>query len=367
VKTTYNKKELQELVYSVSNKDIKDLTHIEKEVLYRLEYLQYKQVIENIRIKRDSLQLYKPNQFLTFYIPDGKTPDDILFGCQSCLKNKITHIRNSSKCNMNCPFCYHIGLDFPAVPKECYRTNFFDTVLDKEQLVILLEKQIISKVNAIGWIGKEPLLEMEKIEEVGPVLKRNKVYQYLYTNGTLITKEILNKLKEAGLNELRFNLQASNFDIDVLNKMKQAVDIIENVAIETPIYSDSFKNIIANKDFILNSGIKQINMPELQVSPRTIAHFAKKEGEMYRNRRGYTSPISSRIYVYCLLEMACNEKWPMIINDCSNETKYYRDTPFIPDDVISGVILHRTQFNFLPPNHYLYLIDTYVGEEIEIF
>lgn len=367
MKKVYNKQDLKDLINSVANKEIKDLTVTEKEILFAIEYIQYEKVLDNIRKRRDSLNLYKPNKFLTFYIPENKTPDDILFGCQSCLKTKITHVRSSSKCNMSCPFCYYIGVDFAPIPKYGYRTNFFDSTLSKDQLILLFEKQILPKIDAVGWLGKEPLLEMEKIKEIGPFLKSHKMYQYLYTNGTPLTDDILKTLAECGLNELRFNLQASDFNMDVLYKMKKAVDIIENVAIETPMYSDSFKNFLKHKNFIIDSGIKQVNLPELQVSTKTIAHFAQKEGEMYRNRRGYTSPISSRQYVYELLKMACMEQWPVIINDCSNETKYYRDTPFIPDKVVSGYINHKTQFNFLPPNHYLYVIDTYIDNEIEIF
>jgi hypothetical protein len=65
--------------------------------------------------------------------------------------------------------------------------------------------------------------------------------------------------------------------------------------------------------------------------------------------------------------MAIKEQWPFIINDCSNETKYYRDTPFIPDDVIQGVIKHTTQFAFLHPQYYMFVIDNYIKDEIEIF
>lgn len=367
MKTVYKKNELKDLVISVVNKDLKELTQIEKEILFTLEYVQYEKVLSDINKQRDKLNLYKPNKFLTFYIPNDKTKDDILFGCQSCLKTKITHIRSSSKCNSSCPFCYFVGVEVPPLPKYGYKTNFFEAVLSKDQLILTLEKQVIPKVDAIGWIDKEPLLELEKIKNVAPFLKDNKVYQYLYTNGTLATEDVLKLLADCGINELRFNLQASNFNPTVLKNMRKAVEIIEHVGIETPIYGDSFNNFLKHKDLILESGIKQINMPELQVSHATIEYFAKKEGELYRNRRGYTSPISSRQYVYRLIEIALQEKWPFIINDCSNETKYFRDTPFIPDNVISGVIQHMTKFNFLPPNHYIFVIDTYIDDALEIF
>ena len=39
---------------------------------------------------------------------------------------------------------------------------------------------------------------------------------------------------------------------------------------------------------------------------------------------GYISPIESRQLTYDILELADKEKWDVVINDCSNEQKFYR-------------------------------------------
>lgn len=369
MKTVYNKEELKEVISKIVKIPLKDFTWEDKEILYTLEHIQTEKVLSNIKEKQNNLKnLYKPHEFLNFYIPKDKTPKDILYGCQSCLSNKITHIRHSSKCNVKCPFCYYIGATIPDIPKYGYRIgNFYDSSIPKDQLFMIFEKQLVGKVNAIGWLGREPLLELDKIKQVGPFLRGKGIHQYLYTNGTLANIDTLKALADAGLNELRFNLQATDFDDRVIENMIKAVDIIENVGVETPIYSKSFSNFIKHKTKIVNSGIKQINMPELQVSPYTIENFAKSEGEMYRHRKGYTSPISSRKYVYRLIELAIEENWPVIINDCSNETKLYRDTPFMEDKFIFSQITYKTQFSFLPTTHYFYIIDNYIDSDVEIF
>ena len=192
-----------------------------------------------------------------------------------------------------------------------------------------------------------------------------KKHQYLYTNGVLANKKTLELLKTWGLNEIRFNLQATNFSKRVLNNLKSACEYIDTVCIETPIYSQSYRNFLKHKDFILDCGITQINMPELQISPTTLETF-KDEGPIYRHRRGYVSPISSRQYVYDLIELAVEEQWNVIINDCSNDTKFFRGVYRSENPDFNTGILYETQFSFLPAEYYLNVIDKYVEDRLII-
>lgn len=55
----------------------------------------------------------------------------------------------------------------------------------------------------------------------------------MYTNGTLATEENLKALGEAGLDELRFNLGASNASDKVIEAIATAKKYIKYVGIET--------------------------------------------------------------------------------------------------------------------------------------
>ncbi len=44
---------------------------------------------------------------------------------------------------------------------------------------------------------------------------------------------------------------------------------------------------------------------------------------MYRH--GYVSPICSRALTLKLMAQASREKWPVVVHDCSNRTKFARD------------------------------------------
>jgi pyruvate formate-lyase activating enzyme-like uncharacterized protein len=193
-------------------------------------------------------------------------------------------------------------------------------------------------------------------------LHKRGAHQYMYTNGILATYPVIDKLAEWGLDELRFNLQSSNFSDDVLDNMKYAAQKIQWVGIETPMYSKSYRNFIKHKDRILDSGIHQINLPELQIcSLPLITHFEKTEGPVYKHRRGYISPISSRHYTYDLIELAEVEKWDVIINDCSNDTKFYRGA--IPQAPL-GMVNYDSAFE-LPFKNVLYLANQVLEEGVE--
>lgn len=46
---------------------------------------------------------------------------------------------------------------------------------------------------------------------------------------------------------------------------------------------------------------------------------------MYMTRLGYLSPVWSRDLTLTLMKQADEEKWPMLVHDCSNRTKFARD------------------------------------------
>jgi len=360
IKRKIPKDEILEFINGASK--LKSLSEFEKNVLLTLEHIHYTDVLKKIKERQDELNLFRPNPFIAFYKPSKKFK--IMPSCLACLDNKITHIRHSDQCNCDCDFCYYKGEapDHRMTPKWAYRESITRFNLDVDEMKLLLSKQISGKVQAVGWLEKEPLLDIDKM---APIMEFINSYQYLYTNGILATDDNLKRLKDMGLNEIRFNLQATDFSDVVLSNMIKACDIIDNVCIETPIYSKSYKNFIKYKELIKSSGIKQINMPELQLQPTTAQLFLG-EGIVYRHRRGYVSPVSSRHYVYDLIELAIKENWPLVINDCSNDTKFYRGVTLYETQDIHCGINYKTEFSFLSGEYYRYVLDKYVEAELEI-
>lgn len=254
----------------------------------------------------------------TYYV--GKE-EDFPRGCRSCLMGTgLSSVRKTNKCNIQCKFCYNYGeLDqIPPVGEGMWEiggTKFYEK--DIELLLSIQEKP-----TGISYVYLEPFLEIEKYYSIIKKFSKANVHQHLYTNGLLATEENLKALGEAGLNELRFNLGASNCNKKVIENIKIAKKYIKYVGIETPMTPEFLEGFLKNKEEILSTGLDFINCAELHLNPNNIDNY---EGElMYASRLGYISPMWSREITMKLMKMAVEENWGIVVHDCSNHTKFAR-------------------------------------------
>lgn len=342
-----------------------------------VEKLFYNKHIDDIRARQDKLtKLWQDkNRFLAFWngsdkwIHRGFRTPDISYGCWSCLFGHISHVRHSTKCTQRCDFCYYASPSDQyttlEVGKGMYGLTNSRVSYTLDEMKLILDRQLL-KYTAIGWLQKEPL---EEVDAIGPVMKHIAglgKHQYMYTNGVKATFNVIDKLADWGLNELRFNLMSTNFSDEVIERMRYAKTKIPSVLIETPIYSKSYKLFVDKRGRILDTNLDQINIPELQIcSTSYLDHFIATEGPVYKHRRGYISPISSRHYAYDLIELAEKEDWPVIINDCSNDTKFFRG---VHEDLVLGMISYKGPFE-LPLENVAYLASQILkpGEVYEFF
>ena len=107
-------------------------------------------------------------------------------------------------------------------------TKFYEKDID---LLLSIHK----KPTGVAYVYLEPFMEIEKYYGVIKKFKDAGVYQHMYTNGILATEENLKALGESGLDEIRFNLGASNCSDKVIENMKIAKKYIKSVGIETPM------------------------------------------------------------------------------------------------------------------------------------
>ena len=255
----------------------------------------------------------------TFYVGNE---EKFSKGCRSCLTGTgLSAIRKTNKCNLECPFCYNYGeLDCqPPVGEGLWEiggTKFYEKDLDL----------LLSMGNAptgVSYVYLEPFMEIEKYYPIIRRFRQAGVHQHMYTNGTLATEENLRALGEAGLNELRFNLGASNCADKVIRNIALAKKYIPNVGIETPMTPDFFEQFMQKKEAILATGLDFINCAELHLNENNIDNYYGES--MYISRLGYISPIWSRDLTLKFMKTAAEEGWNIAVHDCSNRTKFARD------------------------------------------
>lgn len=242
-------------------------------------------------------------------------------GCRSCLLGTgLSAIRKTNKCNLECKFCYNYGEleDIPPVGEGMWEiggTKFYEKDID-----LLLS--IHQKPTGISYVYLEPFMEIEKYYSVIKKFRDAQIHQHLYTNGTLATEETLKALGEAGLNEIRFNLGASNCSDKVIENIGIAKKYIENVGIETPMTPEFFEIFFKKKQAILETKLDFINCAELHLNENNIDNYQWEY--MYISRHGYISPIWSRELTLKFMKIADEENWDLAVHDCSNYTKFAR-------------------------------------------
>jgi uncharacterized protein len=243
-------------------------------------------------------------------------------GCRSCLLGTgLSAIRKTNRCNLNCKFCYDFGVldQIPPIGEGMWEiggTRFYEADID---LLLSVQK----KPTGISYVYLEPFMEIEKYYPVIRKFSAAGVHQHLYTNGTLATEEQLKALGEAGLDELRFNLGASNCADSVIQTIRTAKKHIAQVGVETPMTPEFYQSFMAKRQAILSTGMDFLNCAELHLNPNNIGNY---DGEpMYVSRHGYISPVWSRELTLKLMKNAAEEGWTIVVHDCSNDTKFARD------------------------------------------
>lgn len=267
-------------------------------------------------------------------------------GCRSCLLGTgLSAIRKTNKCNLECKFCYNYGEldDIHPVGEGMWEiggTKFYEKDID-----LLLS--IYQKPTGISYVFLEPFIEIEKYYSIIKKFSDAQIYQHLYTNGTLATEETLKALGEAGLNEIRFNLGASNCSDKVIKNIGLAKKYIKNVGIETPMTPEFFKVFFKKKQAIFETKLDFINCAELHLNENNIGNYYGEN--MYISRHGYISPIWSRELTLKFMKIADEENWDLAVHDCSNYTKFARGLNLSSKaGMLFGASNYACEFSMIP-------------------
>ena len=255
----------------------------------------------------------------TYYIgEDEKFPG----GCRSCLLGTgLSAVRKTNRCDAACRFCYDYGVLNAQPPVGEGMWEIGGTKFYEDDLPLLLS--IHQKPTGISYVYLEPFMEIEKYFGVVRVFHEAGIHQHLYTNGIHANRENLKALAEAGLDEIRFNLGATNCADAVIEKIAIAREYFPRVGVETPMTPEFFDAFLRKKADILQTGLDFINCAELHLNENNIENYAGEN--MYMCRQGYISPIFSRNLTLRFMAQAANERWPIAVHDCSNRTKFARD------------------------------------------
>jgi len=166
-----------------------------------------------------------------------------------------------SKCNLKCKYCYFGILNYKALNS---RTPDITT-----ETTIKFIKKINKKIRFVCLAGGEPLLNKD-IYKILKALKKKGISVIISSNGTLLTKQISNKLINYGLDAIFISLDSCNKkDNDKLrggfNSVVRGINNIIEVKkrqkskIKVGVYSvmtrDNIKDLVETMDFSINLSV----------------------------------------------------------------------------------------------------------------
>lgn len=191
-------------------------------------------------------------------------------GCRSCGDGGWSCLFISGRCNGRCFYC-------PTAQDD-------DGLPVTNGLVFKTPEEYAGYVALMGFTGVsisggEPLMAPDlSLSYINAVRRRcgDNIHLWLYTNGTLLTADLCRRLKDAGLNEIRFDIGAVRYN---LKKLRLATGIIPTVVVEIPSVPEDEELLQQKMIEMSDAGVKHLNLHQMRLTPY---NFVQLKG------RGYT-------------------------------------------------------------------------------
>lgn len=252
----------------------------------------------------------------------------------------------SLKCHRECYYCFNPNQE----NYDYYRQHTRDLVQELNQVSAARQK-----VKHLALTGGEPLLHKDEAVAFFTTADQKfpAAYKRLYTCGDYVDKAILARLKQAGLDEIRFSIRMHDLEKGhrhVFDRIALAKAFIPHVMVEMPVPPDTFDIMCEVLLELERLQLDSINLLEL-CYPLVDAQPFKARGFQLK-RRPYrvfynywyagALPIArSELVCLDLLDFALKQRFTMGVHYCSLENKH------------TGQLYQQNFGKRLPETHYL--------------
>ena len=231
---------------------------------------------------------------------------DISPGCRTCGSGNWSCLFINGKCNCRCFYCPATQDDI-SVPT----TNrlAFERSADYKDYIRHFGFQ------GVSISGGEPLLTFDRtLEYIRAVRKHvpDHVHIWMYTNGTLLTGDTAGQLRDAGLNEIRFDIGATHYD---LTKLRLAVGCIPVVTVEIPAVPEDHERLADLMPILWDSGVNYLNLHQLRLTPHNSAFLKNRKYTFLHGEK--VTVLESELAVLSLFSKAIENNWSLPVNYCS--------------------------------------------------
>jgi pyruvate formate-lyase activating enzyme-like uncharacterized protein len=186
-------------------------------------------------------------------------------GCQACVEGRWSCLFVNGRCNCSCFYCPTAQTD--AGPPT---TNglAFTKAREYAAYVDLLD------FSGASLSGGEPFLTFDTSLAFVAALRRRlgpSVHLWLYTNGVLADADKLARLRDAGLDEIRFDIGATGY---ALTHLHRAVGVIPTVTVEIPAVPEEARRLRELLGPLADAGVDHLNLHQLRLTPFNLTRLA---------------------------------------------------------------------------------------------
>lgn len=232
-------------------------------------------------------------------------------GCKQCAAMSWSCLFISGRCNGRCFYCpTPQNTDDPPMSASVPFTQARDYA---------------NYVRFFGYggasiSGGEPFLEFEKSLEYVRNLRLTcgpDLHIWIYTNGTLVTEDTLRRLTDAGLDEIRFDIGATEYD---LRHVRRAQGIVPTVTVEIPSVPEEHARLKGLLPELTATGVSHLNLHQLRLTPHNARHLLERDYTYIHGPK--VTVLESELCALDLVAYGARSKLPLAINYCSFVYKY---------------------------------------------
>ncbi len=231
-------------------------------------------------------------------------------GCKLCGEGEWSCLFITGRCNAKCFYC-------PA-PQDS------DDLPTAQKLEFSDPMKYVEFINHFGFkgcsfSGGEPLLVFDRTLHFLQTIRKHcspDLYIWMYTNGILADEAKFKALAEAGINEVRFDIGATDYHLKGLRK---ASGLIPNLTVEIPAVPeevDRMKEIIPQ---LIDAGVTNLNLHQLRLTSHNVTKLSQ---HAYTYLHGeHPTVLESELAALEIIRFVDENKLDIGVNYCNFQYK----------------------------------------------
>jgi pyruvate formate-lyase activating enzyme-like uncharacterized protein len=235
---------------------------------------------------------------------------DLSPGCGTCCEGDWSCLFINGVCNGRCFYC-PTSQNSKGEPT----TNSLKFANPRDYLDYVAHYRF----KGVSLSGGEPLMTFDRTMTYVSKLKQrfgDEIHLWLYTNGTLATAEKIVLLRDAGLNEIRFDISADHYSLD---KLKLAIGKIPCVTVEIPAIPEDYRKLRELLPELAGAGVNHLNLHQLRCTPHNLSHLLPRH---YTFSHGPKVVIPESELTALQLLLDADQNGGPSVNYCSYAYKY---------------------------------------------